>query len=393
MDKSNNFFQVSGIYAKDSGIREVFLKRIQKEEKKISFGKTYIDKYDLARNRVSFIRSRSIENADNLIIDFESSWIKAGGKCLWITDKTHLVEEIKNLSTQLGAKNFAYSDSPIIQECGIVSSLRNEGLVINKIDQEGQNSVDLTFQSADWAVVDSGLLVLNEWNSGALQMRVNSKLNVFLLPINKFIQQITDIELVTSFQAIHTKGIPGFSFQSFISPTAENWVFFINNNRTELMNDARLRTALKCIDCNACFEVCPVAQTIGDDAWRSPYKGPIGAIFNSVLLEENYFSDQKIASTGCGKCQEICPVNIPLTELLNYGKSQHVTNHLSKTDKLIYFFFKGGMEKRSKLEKGGSKLKNFMLRQFFRKSWGNNRDLPEVVPKSFNQLWRERKGL
>jgi L-lactate dehydrogenase complex protein LldF len=51
------------------------------------------------------------------------------------------------------------------------------------------------------------------------------------------------------------------------------------------------------------------------------------------------------------------------------------------------------MLKRSKMDKGGAKLKNFMLRQFFRKSWGERRELPGVAPKSFNQLWRERKGI
>jgi L-lactate dehydrogenase complex protein LldF len=150
---------------------------------------------------------------------------------------------------------------------------------------------------------------------------------------------------------------------------------------------------LKCINCQACFEVCPVGQTIGDEAWQSPYKGPIGAIFNPKYLENEYYQDQVLATTSCGKCQDVCPVNIPLTEILHYSKQKFVLERPSKTEKLVYFFWKSGMEKRSKLEKGGSKLKNFMLRQFFRKSWGDQRNLPEVSAKSFNQLWKERKGI
>ncbi|MFZ4613864.1 MAG: hypothetical protein ACOYNH_09300 [Bacteroidia bacterium] len=50
------------------------------------------------------------------------------------------------------------------------------------------------------------------------------------------------------------------------------------------------------------------------------------------------------------------------------------------------------MLKRSAMEKG-QKVKNFMLKQFFRKDWGNRRDFPEAVSKSFNQQWKERKGL
>ncbi len=393
MSKQESFFQQSTLYAKDRGIREVFLQRIQKEEKKISFGKTFVDKYELARNRVSFIRSRAIENSDRLILDFESSWIKLGGKCFWTIDNNQFVEEIKNLILQNGFKEIGFSDSPVLQETSIVANLRNEGFLINRIEQEKLSASEVTLQMADWAVVDSGLLVINEWNQGGLRERGNSKLNIFLLPINKFVQQLTDIELLTSFQAIHRMGIPGFSYQSFISPSAENWVVFLDNNRTELMEDARLRPSLKCIDCNACFEICPVAQTIGEEAWQSPYKGPIGAIFNDKFFGDTYFADQVLASTGCGKCEDVCPVNIPLSEILHYSKNKFVSGHPSKTEKLVYFFWKNGMEKRGKLEKGGAKLKNFMLRQFFRKSWGQQRDLPEVSPKSFNQLWKERKGI
>ena len=41
----------------------------------------------------------------------------------------------------------------------------------------------------------------------------------------------------------------------------------------------------------------------------------------------------------------------------------------------------------------GGAFNVFMLRQFFRKSWGERRELPGVAQKSFNQLWRERKGI
>lgn len=393
MSKAENFFQQSALYARDRGIREVFIQRIQKEERKISFGKTFIDKYELARNRVSFIRSRAIENSDRLLLDFENLWIKSGGKCLWTVDQEHFEEEIKNLIKQNGLTNIGYNDSPVVQETSIVSILRNDGFKVGKIEQEKIDSFEVTLQMVDWAVVDAGLLVLNEWNQGALRERANAKLNIFLLPVNKFVQQLSDIELLTSFQAIHTQGIAAFPFQSYISASSENWVVFIDNNRTELMDNARLRTALKCIDCNACFEVCPVAQTIGEDAWQSPYKGPIGVLYNSKFYSKEYYSSQVFASTGCGKCQEVCPVGIPLSELVHYSRNLQVESNPSKTEKLIYFFWKSGMEKRSKLEKGGSKLKNFMLRQFFRKSWGQQREMPEVSQKSFNQLWRERKGI
>jgi L-lactate dehydrogenase complex protein LldF len=45
------------------------------------------------------------------------------------------------------------------------------------------------------------------------------------------------------------------------------------------------------------------------------------------------------------------------------------------------------------MDKGGATIKNVMLKQFFKKSWGDKREFPQVAAKSFNQIWRERIGM
>jgi L-lactate dehydrogenase complex protein LldF len=57
------------------------------------------------------------------------------------------------------------------------------------------------------------------------------------------------------------------------------------------------------------------------------------------------------------------------------------------------YFYKKLMLKRSNIEKGGSILKNLMLNQFFKSRWGNRRELPLIANKSFNQIWRDYKGI
>jgi L-lactate dehydrogenase complex protein LldF len=103
------------------------------------------------------------------------------------------------------------------------------------------------------------------------------------------------------------------------------------------------------------------------------------------------FKHLSYASSLCGKCTEVCPVKIDLHKLLLYNRHDSVTSGLhGKAEGLVWFFWKGAMLKRSKMDKGGAKLKNFMIRQFFRKQWGDRRELPKVAPKSFNKMWRER---
>ena len=106
------------------------------------------------------------------------------------------------------------------------------------------------------------------------------------------------------------------------------------------------------------------------------------------------FKHLSFASTLCGKCTEVCPVKIDIHKLLLINRKQTVEAKLSsKTENWIWHFWKKAMLKRSKMDKGGAKLKNFMIKQFFKKQWGERRELPQVTQKSFNQIWRERKGI
>jgi L-lactate dehydrogenase complex protein LldF len=47
------------------------------------------------------------------------------------------------------------------------------------------------------------------------------------------------------------------------------------------------------------------------------------------------------------------------------------------------------MLKRSKMDMVGGKMKNWIMKNFFRKSWGKHREMPEVAQKSFSKQWTE----
>jgi L-lactate dehydrogenase complex protein LldF len=90
----------------------------------------------------------------------------------------------------------------------------------------------------------------------------------------------------------------------------------------------------------------------------------------------------------------VCPVKIELHKLLLYNRRDSVEADLSsKSEKWTYVFWKKAMLKRETMNKGGASTKNFILQNFFRKSWGDRRDLPKVADKSFNEIMRERMGM
>jgi L-lactate dehydrogenase complex protein LldF len=61
---------------------------------------------------------------------------------------------------------------------------------------------------------------------------------------------------------------------------------------------------------------CPVYARIGGHAYGTTYPGPIGAILSPHLLGLEATYPLAFASTLCGACSEVCPVRIPIPELL-----------------------------------------------------------------------------
>src|SRR5436190_10454122 len=73
---------------------------------------------------------------------------------------------------------------------------------------------------------------------------------------------------------------------------------------------------LRCIRCGACLNHCPVYGAIGGHAYGSLYTGPMGAVLTPALQGIRHAHDLPNASTLCGRCEEVCPVRIPLPAML-----------------------------------------------------------------------------
>jgi len=97
-------------------------------------------------------------------------------------------------------------------------------------------------------------------------------------------------------------------------------VILVDNGRTKLFDDSTIRESLACIRCGACLNGCPVYKNIGGYTYNTTYSGPIGAVITPHLKDFKEFKHLSFASTLCGKCVEVCPVKIPLTELLLYNR-------------------------------------------------------------------------
>ena len=86
----------------------------------------------------------------------------------------------------------------------------------------------------------------------------------------------------------------------------------------------KLRPVLRCIRCGACMNHCPVYCAIGGHAYGSVYPGPIGAVLTPALGGHAEAGHLAQASTFCGRCEEVCPVEIPLVSLMRHWREMAV---------------------------------------------------------------------
>jgi L-lactate dehydrogenase complex protein LldF len=89
----------------------------------------------------------------------------------------------------------------------------------------------------------------------------------------------------------------------------------VDNGRVGLLG-SEFQDMLRCIRCGACMNHCPVYQTIGGHAYGWVYPGPMGSILTPLFTGLAQAIDLPHASMLCNQCGVVCPVKIPLPELL-----------------------------------------------------------------------------
>jgi L-lactate dehydrogenase complex protein LldF len=89
----------------------------------------------------------------------------------------------------------------------------------------------------------------------------------------------------------------------------------LDNQRSELLA-SDYRDMLQCLRCGACLNHCPIFVAAGGHAYGSVYPGPMGSVLTPLLTSLEQAQALPNACTSCGRCEEVCPADIPLPALL-----------------------------------------------------------------------------
>jgi L-lactate dehydrogenase complex protein LldF len=195
---------------------------------------------------------------------------------------------------------------------------------------------DMGISGANFLVAESGstMIVTNEGN-GRMTTTM-PRVHVAITGIEKIVPTLEDTSLLLR---LLTRSATGQSISNYLSFTtgpkrpgdkdgpSEFHVIIVDAGRTKVLA-SDIREALRCIRCGACMNHCPVYQNIGGHAYGWVYPGPIGSILTPAYVGIENAIDLPNASTLCNQCGVVCPVKIPLPDLMRKLREQQVQKNL-----------------------------------------------------------------
>jgi L-lactate dehydrogenase complex protein LldF len=181
------------------------------------------------------------------------------------------------------------------------------------------------------AVAETGTLCLVENEGNGRMCTTVPDIHIAVTGIEKVVEKL---EHVAPLMTLLTRSATGQAVTTYF-----NWIssprrsgepdgprevhlVLVDNGRSQAYADEAFRATLQCIRCGACMNHCPVYARIGGHAYGTTYPGPIGAVISPHLLGLESTYPLVTASTLCGACGEVCPVGVPIPDLLLRLRSQ-----------------------------------------------------------------------
>ena len=229
---------------------------------------------------------------------------------------------------------------------GVTDELTSEPRVLAEAARQHLREKFLTskvaISGANFGIADTGTLsVVESEGNGRMCLTLPETL-ITVMGIEKLLPTYQDLEVF--FQLL-----PRSSTGERMNPYTSLWtgvtpgdgpknfhVVLLDNGRSAVLSDPKGRSALHCIRCSACLNVCPVYEHAGGHSYGSTYPGPIGAILSPQLTgitsEKN--ASLPYASSLCGACYQVCPVKINIPDILVHLRDEDIrSQHGQRVDR------------------------------------------------------------
>lgn len=216
-------------------------------------------------------------------------------------------------------------DTPYTEEVAELNAIARQTL--RQKFFEGQ----VGLSGVNFAVAETGTLCLVENEGNGRMCTTVPPVHIAVMGLEKVVERLEEVPpLLRLLTGSATGQIVSTYFNMITSPRKagekdgpqEVHLLILDNGRSEILADPELRQSLQCIRCGTCLNHCPVYVRIGGHAYGFVYPGPIGEVLTPQLEGLDRAGDLATASSLCQACGEVCPVRIPLPDLIRRMRTE-----------------------------------------------------------------------
>lgn len=329
------------------------------------------------RQKTHGIKKEVMENLDNYLITFERKCSENGIQVHWAENANEANEIILDLAQSHGVKKIVKSKSLTSEEIELNKNLIDHGLetletdlgeyivqlkghipshltmpalhlsrqdigrlfeekleiaytddpvelltVARKMLRDHFLSADMGISGVNFGIAESGCFCILENEANAHLTITQPDIHVAIMGIEKIIPNLEALPYFLKVLAPSCTGQKASCYVNLVGgPNREKYgegarevhIVLLDNGRSKILADPRLRETLFCIRCGACLNTCPVYNQIGGHAYGWVYMGPIGATLIPQYLGVNEGRYAPFLSSLCCACNETCPMLIDLS--------------------------------------------------------------------------------
>jgi L-lactate dehydrogenase complex protein LldF len=198
-------------------------------------------------------------------------------------------------------------------------------------------AADVGITGANFLIAETGtsVIVTNEGNGDLTQ--ILPRAHIVIASIEKIVPTLEDAAQLLRVLARSATGQDASVYTTFSTGPrrpgdpdgpSDYHVVILDNGRSSMLG-GEFEDMLRCIRCGACMNHCPVYQAVGGHAYGWVYPGPMGAVLTPSLIGVAEGGQLPNASTFCGRCEEVCPVRIPLPKMMRHWREREFERGLS----------------------------------------------------------------
>lgn len=418
------------------------------------------------RDAATQIRERTINHLDSYLLRFEQAATARGAVVHWAETADEVNRLVVEIARQHGVRKAIKSKSMVSEECALNDYLLSQGLEVIETDlgeyilqlaqeppshivapvvhkskediadlfeqkhqrprttqiaelcrearevlRPGFLAADLGISGANFIVAETGsaLIVTNEGN-GRLTTTL-PRVHIAITGIEKVVPTLEDASTLLRLLPRSATGQSITNYVSVLTGTKgpdesdgpEHFhIILLDNGRSKLLG-GELQSMLRCIRCGACMNHCPVYQNIGGHAYGWVYPGPMGSVLTPSFVGLENALDLPNASTFCGECAVVCPVKIPLPDLMRELRNRQMQRRLRPWRERAVLRFWLWAAQRPVVYALGTRLIARILRVlagnkkrlrylFGASAWTKERDMPAPAGRTFRDLYRARRS-